>query len=394
MAWTEDLPPNKDGVVKVRGFYRLANGNKRSRTFTHKRAAMRWASAEEQKVIEGSRKDPAKGRMTLAAWYEKFWQTKVLEPGSVRSQVTLWRNHVEPRWGNVPLRDIERNDVQIWVNELRGKKKLSASTTRQAYYVLSGAMKGAVEANIIDSTPCMPGIMKLPRKPPAPKRYFTAKEIEALLTELPEPYRTLVIIMLETGMRIGEAAGLHWFRVDFDRRTVDIVEQWDSDDRIMKFPKSKKGRTVPMSDLLAETLKARWESREEWPLKCGFRHVEGSPCRSGLVVAGPRGAVIDRHNFRASSWQRALRKAKVSYAGTHTNRHTYASRLVTNGVSLSRVQELLGHGDIVTTQRYSHLQDDGFDEVRAALTSSWTKAEAVKDAESAPFLPQDQEKAD
>jgi site-specific recombinase XerD len=65
----------------------------------------------------------------------------------------------------------------------------------------------------------------------------------------------------------------------------------------------------------------------------------------------------------------------------HDCRHTYASRLVTAGVSLARVQYLLGHESITTTQRYSHLQDDGHDEVRAALAGSRNPP--------APFLPHD-----
>src|SRR5882757_11250542 len=118
MAWTEALPPNRDGLVRHRGAYRLANGKIRRKTFDHKKAAQRWASAREQEVVEGSRKDPAKGRMKWGAWCDLWWPTRKMEPGFARSQHTLHTHYVRPKWGEIPLNEIDHDTVQAWINGL------------------------------------------------------------------------------------------------------------------------------------------------------------------------------------------------------------------------------------------------------------------------------------
>lgn len=364
MAWTEETPPSRSFPKGGwRGVYRTADGKKRYRTFTHKRAAQRWADAEEQKVVDGSRRDPSKGRMKWATWCDQWWPSRQLEPGAMRSQVSLRDHHLIPRWGDVPLNEIEHIDIQKWVNGLT--PALSASSTSQAYYQLSSSMKAAVRAGIIDVTPCY-GV-RLPRRPPAPERYFKDEEIDVLFKQFDGVYRALVEVLLDTGLRIGEAVALHEHRINWSLKTIDVVEKWDIHSReFSAYPKGKKRRTVPLTARLGGIL-SRWMENEPKRSSCGFAHEKGSPCRSGLVLLGPRGAVIDPHNFTNVKWAGALAEAKVGHARTHDLRHTYAARLVTGGVSLWRLQSLLGHESITTTQRYAHLIDDGHDEVRTAL---------------------------
>jgi integrase len=356
MAWTEQTLSGR-----WRGGYRTAQGKRRYRTFDRKRDAERWATAQEHAVAEGSQRDPARGRMTWAAWCEQWWGSRQLEPGALRSQVSLRDHHVLPRWGHVPLNEIAHIDIQTWVNGLTAK--LSASSTQQTYYMLSSSMKAAVRAGIIDVSPCF-GV-KLPRRPPAPERYLTDDELDAVLHHLDQPYRTLVELLSETGLRIGEAVALHQHRVDFDAMKIDVIENW-GDRQMRAYPKSKRRRTVPLSDHLAYVLREHLTTRPVEP-NCGFPHARGSTCRSGLVLLGPRGAVIDPHNFSNVQWSETLALSGIGHARVHDLRHSYAARLVTAGVPLARLQQLLGHESVTTTMRYAHLIDDGHDEVRSAL---------------------------
>lgn len=358
MAWSEKTPNGR-----WRGAYRTAAGTRRYKTFDHKRAADRWGAAQEQKVVDGSRRDPANGRMNWAAWCEQWWPSRQLAPGALRSQVSLRDNHAIPRWGGVPLNQITHLDVQTWVNQLA--TSLSASSTQQTYYLLSASLKAAVRAGVLDVSPCF-GV-KLPARPPAPERYLTDDEVDELFTQLDWPYRTLVELLLESGLRIGEAVALHRHRVNFEKMTIDVVETWNLQTRQMRaYPKGKRRRPVPLTDHLAEILNAHLRTVERRPA-CGFDHATGSVCRSSLLLLGPRGAVIDQHNFTNTTWSEALAASGIGHARVHDLRHTYASRLLSGGVSIARLQRLLGHESITTTERYAHLLDDGHDEVRAAL---------------------------
>lgn len=365
MAWVEELAPDSNGVVRYRGVYRLPDGRKRRKTWDHKKAAMRWAQAEEQKVVDGSRRDPARGRMKWSTWREQWWPSRKMESGTARSQESLRKHHVEPRWGDVPLNEIEHLAVQSWVNSL--VPDLSASAARQCFYQLSASLKAAVRAGHIEHSPCF-GV-KLPTLPPAPERYLTDDEVGLLFEQFDQVYRVLVELLLDTGMRIGEAVALHRHRIDFTEHTVDVVEHWDQYTRTVRaYGKGKRRRTLPLTPHLERLLMDWFRSHPATKQSCGFEHVKGSRCHSELAVVGPRGAVIDPHNFSNVKWGEALDYAGIGHARVHDLRHTFASRLVTAGVPMARVQKLLGHDSITTTSRYSHLEKDGHDEVRAALS--------------------------
>lgn len=361
MSWVELTPSGK-----WRGIYRNADGKQRSRSFPHKAAAERWAAAEEQKVADGSRVDPSRGRMRWAAWCEAWWPSRRMESGTRRSQVSIRENHVLPRWGSTALNEITHMDIQTWVNELT--RTMSASQARQAYYQLSASLKAAVREGVLPVTPCV-GV-RLPSLPPAPERYLDQVEVDAVFYHLDGVYRMLVETLVETGMRIGEAVALHEQRINFAAGTIDVVEKWDQHERIITpYTKGKRRRTVPMTAHLAGLLRQWLDSRPSGP-SCGFTHGRGARCHSAIAMLGPRGAVIDPHNFSNVKWSDAVELSGIGHVRVHDLRHTYAARLVTNGVSIARLQLLLGHESITTTERYAHLMDTGHDEVRAALARS------------------------
>jgi len=178
----------------------------------------------------------------------------------------------------------------------------------------------------------------------------------------------VVETLLESGMRIGEAVALHRHRINFDQKTIDIVERWDRYARVVKaYPKGKRRRTVPLTDKLGALYKAWYEMHPSDARNCGHDHDRGSVCRSALIHHAPRGGVLDPADFTGKTWARAIESSTIGHARVHDLRHTYASRIVTAGISLSVLQKLLGHSSIKTTERYGHLMTDSHDEVRAAL---------------------------
>jgi integrase len=140
----------------------------------------------------------------------------------------------------------------------------------------------------------------------------------------------MVIISINTGIRQGELFNLTWKNIDLDRANLTIVGT---------SAKSGKTRHIPLN---TESLDA---------LKCWKAQSAEEP----LVFPSPTGRAFD--NVK-KAWSNLLTKAKIEKFRWHDMRHHFASRLVSMGVSLNTVRELLGHGDIKMTLRYAHLAPD------------------------------------
>jgi integrase len=157
---------------------------------------------------------------------------------------------------------------------------------------------------------------------------FLAEDEEAHLLACCGPYlRPIVITALHTGFRKSELLCLTWADVDFVRQTLTVRAA---------YTKNGETRSVPMTAVLTDTLKAiRINAAPTAPV---FRTREGQPYRHISTAFGT-----------------AMRRAGVMDFTFHDLRHTFASRLVMEGVDLTTVKELMGHKHITMTLRYAHL---------------------------------------
>ena len=138
----------------------------------------------------------------------------------------------------------------------------------------------------------------------------------------------LVLLALHTGLRRGELFGLRWRDVDLVRALVTV-----------RGAGAKSGRTrhIPLNTTAAATLKT-WRVPQFEADAMVFPNVDG-----------------ERLDDIKTAWRALVKAAKVKDFRFHDLRHTFASKLVQAGVDLNTVRELLGHGDIKMTLRYSHL---------------------------------------
>ena len=372
MASTEQLPNGR-----WRGIYRDASGRRRSKSFDHKRPAERWAHREEDRARRGHRTDPDGVRLPWGQWFDRWDPTRNLAESTRRAGRTRIEQHVRPRWGTVPLGAVTRLDVQRWVTTELPAAGLSAASVIHCYRELASSFAAAVDSDLLDVTPCRS--IQLPTRAPGRERYLSADEQRRIVAQLDDPYRLLVELLFGTGMRLGEACGLHRARVDLDAQTVRVWEVWDVRSRTMVgYPKGKKRRTVPLDPYLTDRL-ADWFEQRPARGACGQHHPDVR-CPGPLLLTGPGRwapgtAPVDPHNFTNRVWPTVLAGTAsddvpaVEHCVPHDLRHTYASRLVQAGVHLTRVRDLLGHASITTTERYAHLVPDQFDAVRAALAA-------------------------
>ncbi len=135
----------------------------------------------------------------------------------------------------------------------------------------------------------------------------------------------LVILLLDTGARYSEIANIEWSRIDLASRTVHLWRQ-----------KVQNETVLFMTDRVFEVLSRRDANKASRYVFCN---------RNG-----------DARGYSAMSIRKAIQRAGLCDCRIHTLRHTHASRLVQNGMSVYEVKEILGHTDIKTTLRYAHLE--------------------------------------
>lgn len=135
----------------------------------------------------------------------------------------------------------------------------------------------------------------------------------------------LVVLLLDTGARYSEIANIEWTRIDLDLRVIHL---WR--------PKVRNESIIYMTSRVYDIFSRRHESR-------AFDHVFTN------ASGGPRG-------YAGKGIRSAIQRAGLKDFTIHDLRHTCASRLIQNGLSLYEVSQILGHTDIQTTQRYAHLE--------------------------------------
>lgn len=134
-----------------------------------------------------------------------------------------------------------------------------------------------------------------------------------------------LVLLLDTGARHSELATLEWGRVDLSQRTISL---WR--------PKVKNESVLFMTDRAFEVLSRRHGERA-----------------TAFVFTNRSGQA---RGYIPSTLRRAFLRADLPDCSAHTLRHTHATRLIQNGLSLYEVKEILGHADIKTTMRYAHIE--------------------------------------
>lgn len=166
--------------------------------------------------------------------------------------------------------------------------------------------------------------VKLLKEPRQRLRFLEPEEEDRLLAACAEPLRTLILIGTNCGLRLkSEALTLRWADVDVLRRTLTVAAA---------YAKSGTSRTVSLNSVMLAAL-------------------HRLPKRSDFVFAKPNGTPYHAiRGFRA-----ACQRAGLTGVTPHSTRHTFATRLVENGVDLRTVQELGGWATLSLIQRYAHV---------------------------------------
>lgn len=345
MASTEKLSSGK-----YRGVYRTASGQKRSvrGTFTHKAEAKRAAAGAEADTRKLGWRDPRAAARTWGDWCDEWQRARILAPTTALDEQRSIKNHIRPRWGDVPLIDITRHDVKAWAAEIQ-KSGRALATVKKITTAFSTSLAAAVDAEILTANPA--SRLKLGTPDNTIERYLTQSEQAALLDYHrvhPLSY-ALTAVLIDSGLRWGEATALTLQDIDLERRTIRVRSAW-SHNILQPYTKSKRRRTVPLTQRVADALKIVMPTKQ-----------------STLIFSHDGSTQLDVSSWRFRHHDRAIEALGMPHTRIHDLRHTYASTLLQAGIPLAEVGKLMGHLSVITTARYAHLSSTPSAAVLAAL---------------------------
>jgi integrase len=298
-----------------------------------KGAATAYEATLRQAIAQGLRvQQPTDDKETFGEFSARWFETYVRannKSSEQRSKRIILRRHLEPWFGEIVLARIKPSEIEMY-KSFKLSQGLSSKTINNHLAVLGKCLRTAVEWEVIMVMPKM----KTLRTPPPPFDVLTPNEARRLLSDATRPmWRDMVRVALRTGMRRGELCALDWSDIDVASGLITVrrrVYRGEVDS-----PKNNRIHYIPMTD----------------DLRVLFASAPG---RRGYIFPRTTGLPVAESTM-TRELAHMCQRVGIRPIGWHVLRHTFASRLVSEGVPLPAVKELLGHASITMTMRYTHL---------------------------------------
>jgi len=335
MAYIRTIKRKKGTIYKAE--VRIKGHNPLYQTFDRLSDAQRWAEDTEATLRAGGYiGDAAPGDMPFAKALYRYEQevSSKKRPNTQAREITS-ATQLRKSFSGLSLKEITPARVAAFRDERL--KTVSPSTLQKDLALLSHLYTIAMTEWSLDVKNPVASIRK-PATSNGRLRFLSKDEARNLL-EICKKSRNnklyqYVQLLLHTGMRPSEAAGLIWEQIDIDARIIDLT--------ITK----TKPRRVPLTIMAVEIL----------------LDIMPEQCLNSMPVFLPDNMSVTiqrRPNlYFRRAFDNAVKKAKIENFHMHDLRHTAASYLLMAGVDLRTLADILGHSTMQMVQRYTHLLDD------------------------------------
>ena len=278
--------------------------------------------------------------------------------------------------GNVHPRDLNAHHVERFLSDLVINGKVSASTQRQALNaiiflyreVLDLPLKGTIKPKRSKKKPMVPTVLG-------------KQEIKDFFQHMEGTHALMAKIMYGSGLRLMECIRLRIKDIDFNRKRIHVLgkgNKWRS--TILAQPiihelkiHIEQVKALHHRDLekgfgeayIPEALNRKYKNAA---METQWQYVFPSKKRS----IDPRLGRERRHHVLESGLQKAVKRA-AQRAGIdkrvtcHTLRHSFATTMLENGINIRMLQDLMGHADVKTTERYTHVMDKDISRLTSPL---------------------------
>ena len=362
------------------------NGDQIRRCKTVTASSDRKADAELQLFIAECSKQPTKSAPLSAMTFRDFvafWRKEHAELNNAlktqeRDNQQL-NSRIIPALGHYKLSELTTPIIQIFVNSLRkpgmrmdGKPgRLSDREVEMHYSVIHKILNKAVKWHYLQTNPCSD--VDCPRPKYKTVRIYDEPDMAKfldLVDNLPPDkfkYRLLTQLAFSTGLRRGELIGLTWDQIDFKNKRLHVsqaIAYIISLGLIKKAPKNDGSyRYLDLDDEIVSLLEQQQEFEKAAFAKAGVKWSAAS-----FIITQKKDRKKPMHVNSYYTWLcRFLPKTGLPKTSIHKLRHAFGSYQIANGTDVVTLMELMGHGDMRTTRRYSHALES---RKRAVATNS------------------------
>lgn len=309
----------------------------------------------------------------------KLW-TKVkrgLKDNTFKNYIYMYQQFVEPTFGRIKLSDIKRSDVRSFYNRLKEDQGLMVSTIDCVHTVLHQVLELAVDDEYIRFNPSDNALkeLKVAYRNESPKKKAMTIEEQVLFEEYlskSDEYKKwypIFIVMLWTGMRVGEVTGLQWDDLDFDNGLINVNRtlvyyskgKGLNNRYAINTPKTASGkRSIPMVQKVKDAFLMEKELQKTFGIECcdsidGFKDFVflnrfGKVHNNGTLNKALRRIVRDCNlSIMDKNKSNSNDILLVPHLSNHIFRHTFTTRLNEQNINTKAMQSILGHSDISTT---------------------------------------------
>ncbi|MEW6187692.1 MAG: tyrosine-type recombinase/integrase [Thermodesulfobacteriota bacterium] len=298
----------------------------------------RQAEEERRKKEALEKAQQFKNALTFGEFFKRTYSPiaeQRLKPRSYSNEKGHFKYWIEPVIGNIPLKDLRPIHLEKLKKNLQEKKK-SPRTIEYVFSTVRSVWNTARKHRVIEGDSPTKDVKK-PKVENRRVRFLTTEEAQYLLEDLESrdlaTYQ-MAFVSLFTGLRAGEIYNLKWKNLDRENGLVWVMDS-----------KSGKSRAVYIPNQVKDVFEEMTQGKPEDLI---FPGPDGKPRRETTKYF--------RTAVRKLGFNEGItdRREKFSF---HSLRHTAASLLIQSGVDLYTVKEILGHGSIALTERYSHLAD-------------------------------------
>ena len=345
--------------------YTLNGQRKSGGYFATSEDANKALRAVTSSIDSGTHIEPS--QMTLSAWSDIWLKeyTTDTKSSTLAQYESYFRNHINPNLGKVKLSSLQPHDVQKLINHLQrasnGTKPLAYKTIKNVHGCLSTCLKQAVTLKYIRDNPATG--CKLPRQDTDTKTDMMpldSEQIRAFQKAISgHKYERFFLFLLNTGVRLSEAIGLQWSKVDFKTGKIKIDAQMGTirkkgESRTLTATKKRNIRVFIAPPSVIALLKL--QQREQFQARLLAGQLWNST--DNLVFTTELGNSLP-HRTIESAFESIIKTCGLEGHRIHDLRHTFAVEAIRAGVDYETISKHLGHADPGFTLRvYADVTDD------------------------------------